>query len=324
MTLSGARKRCPSCQKPMQHWGIHPSGTVRWRCKICGKNGVRTRNDHRDKQRRSLFVSWITSKKTLKELALHSRVTVQTLSTWFRPYWEHPPRPQITGTTQHLVLDATSVAPRECMVLIAGDATAGKPVSWMPVHRENLEVWSRFLRQLSLAYTEPSVVICDGQRGLLRAIREVWPRVKIQRCLIHVIRQASVWLTQHPKSRAGEQLLALVNQLSSIRTKRQKRRWIRAFFAWTRKHESFLKERTYGPNNRWWYTHRKLRGTQSLIQNAIPDLFHFVRDPSIPRTSNHVEGGINARLKELLRCHRGMNLTKKLALVSWYLALRQG
>ena len=271
-----------------------------------------------------MFVSWITSKKTLKEIATNARVTIQTLSAWFQPYWDHPPAPQISGTTQHLVLDATSVAPRECMVLIAGNATSRKPVSWMTVQRENLDVWLRFLRRLALAYVEPSVVICDGQRGLLRAIREIWPRVKIQRCLIHVIRQASLWLTQNPKTRAGAELLTLVRKLSAIRTKRQKRRWIRAFFSWTRKHESFLKQRSYGPNKRWWYTHRKLRGTKSLIQNAIPDLFHFVSDPSIPRTSNHVEGGINARLKELLRSHRGMNLTKKLALVSWYLALRQG
>lgn len=324
MTLSGARKRCPSCQKRMQHWGKHPSGSIRWRCKACGKNAVRSRKDHREKKRRFLFVTWLTSKKTLDEVASLSGVTVKTICKWFEPLWSDPPKPRITRTTRHLVLDATSVAPRECMLLIAGDSQTRRPVSWLPVQRESLDVWQRFLYRLMLDGIEPSVVICDGQRGLLRAIREVWPTTKIQRCLIHVIRQSSLWLTQNPKSRAGRNLLRLVGQLSGIRTRRQKRRWIHAFFSWSRKHECFLKERTYGPSGRWWYTHRKLRGTKSLIQNALPDLFRYVSDPSVPRTSNHVEGGLNARLKELFRSHRGLSIARKLALASWYLALRQG
>ncbi len=291
---------------------------------MCGKNAVRTRNDHREKKRRSLFVMWLTSKKTLVEIALSSRVSVQTVLTWFSPFWDNPPKPCISGTTKHLVLDATSVAPRECMLLIAGDASIHRPVSWTTVQRECLDVWQRFLYHLALSGVEPSVVICDGQRGLIRAIHEVWPRAKIQRCLIHVIRQSSLWLTQNPKSRAGMRLLKLVGRLSAIRTKRQKRRWIRSFFSWSRKFGRFLKERTYGPSGKWWYTHRKLRGTKALIQNALPDLFRYVSDHSIPRTSNHVEGGLNARLKELFRCHRGLSVSKKLALASWYLALRQG
>lgn len=323
MTLSGPRKRCPNCKKQMLHWGKHPSGTPRWRCKSCKRNAVWIRNDNRLRKRLSLFVHWLTSKKTLTEVATSSRVSVQTLITWFTPFWQSPPRPHISVTTKHLVLDATSVTKQVCMLLIAGDAQTRRPVSWIAVKREGLEVWSLFLHQLALEGVWPAVVICDGQRGLLRAIRETWPDAKIQRCLIHVIRQASLWLTQNPKSRAGIHLLKLVGKLSAIRTKRQKRRWVRAFFAWSHKYEKFLKERTYGPSGRWWYTHRKLRGTKTLITNALPDLFRYVSDPLIPRTSNHVEGGLNARLKELFRCHRGLNLIRKLALASWYLALRQ-
>lgn len=196
------------------------------------------------------------------------------------------------------------------------------PVSWAHTARECYPSWTSFL--LSLRETqEPSYVVCDGQRGLLKAIREIWPATKVQRCLIHIIRQASAWLTKNPKSKAGRELLALVKRLSMIRSKRQKRRWIRAFRYWNRRHARFLRERTHSVSGRWWYTHRVLRGTRSLLRNAIPDLFRFVTDPSVPRTSNHVEGGLNARLKELFRSHRGISLTKKLALASWYLALRQ-
>jgi len=323
MTLSGARKRCPTCKKQMQRWGTHPSGTKRWRCPECKTNLVRTRKDNRARTRLSLFVRWLTSKDSLYDLAKKQCVSLRTILRWFDPLWQEVPKPKPT-LTRVLVLDATSVVPRQCMLLIAGDNDRRQPVSWMPTVRECHESWFKFLMGLMWADVEPSVVVCDGQRGLLKAIHDVWPKAKIQRCLVHVIRQASHWLTQHPKTRAAQELLVLVRQLSAIRTKRQKRRWIHSFRYWDRKHERFLKERTSASSGRWWYTHRILRGTRSLLRNAIPDLFRFVNDPSIPRTSNHVEGGLNARLKELFRCHRGFNPTKKLALASWYLALRQG
>lgn len=308
----------------MQKWGKTAAGSVRWYCKNCKISGTRKRKDNLVKTRLSSFTTWLLGKETLSNIAQDHGVSPRTLLRWFEPLWQRMPTPKPSSITRVLVLDATSIVARQLMLLIAGDNDSRKPVSWMPVTRESYESWVSFLRGLMLASVEPDVIVCDGQRGLLRAINEIWPNARVQRCLIHVIRQASNWLTQNPKTRAGFELLVLVRKLSSIRTKRQKRRWINAFGQWNRKHDKFLKERTVTPSGRWWYTHRKLRGTRTLLRNAIPDLFRFVTDPTIPRTSNHVEGGLNARIKELFRCHRGFGPTKKLALASWYLALRQG
>lgn len=308
----------------MNKWGRTAAGSPRWFCPSCRVSGTRKRKDNRDRSRLSLFMHWLTSKASLSEIAEKQRMTIRTLHRWFESLWLDPPLPRIPSSVRVLVLDATSVVPRQCMLLIAGDGDCHRPVSWMPAVRECYASWTKFLYGLMQSGLGPSVVVCDGQRGMLKAIREIWPKAHIQRCLVHVVRQACAWLTKNPRTRAGRELLMLVRQLPMIRTKRQKRRWIKAFHYWNRKHVTFLKGRTYGPNGRWWYTHRKLRGTRSLIANAIPDLFRFITDPTVPRTSNHVEGGLNARLKELFRCHRGISLTKKLALASWYLTLRQG
>lgn len=189
-----------------------------------------------------------------------------------------------------------------------------------------MEAWHGLCTSLARDALAPMVVIGDGQKGLLTAIRTVWPSVLVQRCLIHVDRQARVWLTRNPKTQAGRDLLDILNGLLRIRTRRQKRRWIRSFRRWCRIHGTFLKERTPHPilPHRWWYTHRKLRAVRSLLRNAIPDLFVFVSHPEVPRTSNHVEGGINSRIKELYRSHRGLSLEKKTTLTAWYLAKRQG
>lgn len=308
----------------MQRWGHHPSGKQRWHCTTCQVSTVRKRKDNRHKKRLSLFVSWLTSKKSLVELGRQVGVSVTSLQEWFTPFWNQPPQPDIQTGVRVLVLDGTSVMKRVCMLLIGADADNGRPVSWMDAERECYDSWVVFLRDLSWRSVTPEVVVCDAQRGLLKAIREVWPSVKIQRCLIHVVRQACMWLTRNPKTKAGCDLLLLVKELPRIQTKRQKRRWVRRFRRWHRRHEEFLKERSYAPSGHWWYTHRRLRGTRSLLKNALPDLFRFVTDPSIPKTSNHVEGGLNSRLKELFRCHRGFSLQRKLILAAWYLALRQG
>ena len=139
--------------------------------------------------------------------------------------------------------------------------------------------------------------------------------------------QALTKLTRNPKTLAGQDLRKLGKQLPTIRTRRQKRRWIRLWKHWHSKYHYFLAERSYGDiknkKRGWWYTHKKLRAVRSLIQNSLPHLFTFIGHPEIPRTSNYVEGGINSRIKELLHRHRGLNLAQKQTLVSWFLALKQ-
>jgi len=308
----------------MQRWGFTRDEKQRWRCVECEQSTTRNRNDNRDKKRLLLFMDWITSKASIADIAKREGVTMETLKIWFEPFWKMPPRPlALSYIPRILVVDGTVLRRGRVTLLVAVDGDTGVPVFWWPVIRENAEEWERFLDMLH-SHGEPHVIICDAQKSLLKAIGIVYPGVLVQRCMTHVIRQARAWLTQHPKTRAGRDLLRLVSELNAIHTQRQKRRWIRRFWSWTKQYSKFLKERTTAVSGRWWYTHRKLRGVRSLLANAIPDLFRFVRDPSIPRTSNAVEGGVNARLKELIRCHRGISLQKKLSLCGWYLAKRQG
>lgn len=308
----------------MQKWGLTKAGKQRWYCSDCELSAVRKRSDQRARMRWSLFVSWLIGKKSLEDISSEQRLSIRSLSRWFAPFWRTAPTPTLPSCVRILVLDATSIVPRQRMVFIGTDAETGRPVSWADWSHESHEVWSLFLAHLDRAGIKPQVVVCDAQRGLLKAIREVWPDAIVQRCLIHVVRQAMIWLTKNPKTIPGVELRALVGTLPAVRSREEAERWVRSFNSWSDKSREFLRERSEGPDGTRWYTHRKLRGVRSLIANAIPDLFHFTNDVSIPRTSNHVEGGINARLKELLRCHRGIQTNKKLVLVAWYLAIRQG
>lgn len=309
----------------MQRWGTTTTGRQRFRCGQCGASRVRQRTDNQTRQRRRLLIAWLTGSRHLPDISRTRSVTRQTVTTWLRSLWHELPVPRIVAAGANIVvLDATAVVKRQCAALIALDPATRRPLIWEFAARESYASWKLLLVRLKQAGCTPALVVCDGQRGLLKAIREVWPQAKVQRCLIHVVRQSKAWLTQRPKTRTGQELLALVRALPDVRTRRQKRRWIRAYRRWCRRHEQFLTERSYRPDGkRWWYTHRKLRAVRSLLTNSLSELFTYVRYPYVPRTSNHVEGGINSRLKDLYRIHRGLSAWKKIVLTAWYLFERQ-
>lgn len=305
----------------MQRWGVTSKGSARFRCRVCKTSSVQHRDDSRQRVYQKLFVRWLTTSTHLNEIAHHNRITCQTLLNRFEHFWSHLPCPHVSKDSPDiLVVDGITVVKHALVSLIAVNPHTHKPTSWLFAPRESYQYWIGLFSSLRMS---PRYVVCDGQRGLLKALYAVWPEIRIQRCVIHVMRQARAWLTLHPQTRAGRELLILVRTLSSIHTRRQKRRWIRSYRQWVRRHDCFLKERSWH-GRRWWYTHRKIRAVRSLLTNSLPHLFTYVGHDRVPRTSNHVEGGINSRIKDLLRIHRGLTPHHQQIMVAWYLATRQG
>ena len=309
----------------MQRWGLTAAGVVRFRCRSCGASATRKRPDRTDQAQQALWVSWLLGGVSQARIATEQGLHPRTLRRHVARCWDHPVNPRAAPLPiQGLVLDATSIQPRQKVVLVAQDVRRFT-VSWAFAERECHASWKALLTTLEKQGITPRFVVCDAHAGLLKALREVWPQTFIQRCLIHVVRQARLWLTQHPKTPAGRRLRILVNALTHVRTEAQKARWLRVYQHWLRHYDAFLKQRTLNPQGprRWWYTHRRLRAVRSLLTNSLPDLFHFVRQPEIPRTTNHVEGGINSRIKDLFRRHRGLSLHRKTTLTALYLSSRQ-
>lgn len=306
----------------MQKRGLTAAGKQRWLCVICNRSGIRKREDNRIRSRLFLFSKWIVGSAHLADAAKSCRVSVRTMSRRFEPFRNAYSKPS-KDSADILVLDATSIKKRELVMLVAGDGRIGGAVSWAPAIRECFDSWADFLMRLKKDGVSPRAVVCDGQKGLLKAVCLVWPGVIVQRCIIHVKRLAFAWLTQNPKTEAGRELRRIVAAISEAENEEGVNAWLASFASWRVRHENFLKERTAGQGRHWWYTHRKLRAVRSLLANAAPDLFRNISDPKIPRTTNFVEGGINNRLKDLFRTHRGISFEKKLVLASRYLKSRQ-
>ncbi len=286
---------------------------------------MRKRPDTQERHHRTLLTQWLTGNCSLSEIAHDQRISRRTLNRWFAPLWEIARQPPAIKPASQAVyiLDGVYLSGRENAALICRTMTA--QMSWLFAVRESLASWLLFLERLP----EPDAAVIDGQKGLQAAIQCLWPQAKIQRCIVHIERLARIKLTRQPKTSAGKELLALVRRLFGVRTKQQRGRWLCIYRRWERRHTDFLKERSYGEpqigkKRSWWYTHRNIRAARSLIRNALPHLFTFVDHPHVPRTTNHVEGGVNSRLKELVHRHRGLPQDRKQVLVAEHLGRKIG
>jgi len=171
---------------------------------------------------------------------------------------------------------------------------------------------------------------------MLKAIKEVYPRVIIQRCQFHVLQRNKVLLTQNPETRPTIELNEIVKKIPKIQTREQLKLWLEDYLNWRSQYDEYLKEKTYYEfdtefiyknftkgKRKWFYTHKRLRGAVYQIKKALPNLFCYLDNKNIPNTTNHVEGGINSQLKLLLRLHRGLPIEKRKYLVSNFLSQKQ-
>lgn len=307
---------CKQCGCRLHANGTQANGKKRWRCRACGTARLRSRPDVVARNRRRGFVSYLLGFQARKRTTLIR-------SDPYEDCWQVSPEPLITGEVyDYIVIDGTSVGNR----VIAVARSSSHCLVWQYGARENSELWLQALRRLP----PPRAVVCDGQKGILKALAILWPNTVIQRCHVHVRRNLRTKLTLHPQSEAGKDLQWLMYMLQQVASETDMAVFVAVFDCLYAAHRAFLCERTMNPDptsrRHWWYTHRGVRSAYRQIDALIQtgELFAYVLHPALhlPNQTNKVEGGINAPIQELLYRHRGMTQAHQERLVDWYLDSR--
>jgi transposase-like protein len=162
-------------------------------------------------------------------------------------------------------------------------------------------------------------ITSDGHPAILKAVRVVYPEVIHQRCLVHIQREANIWLRKKPVNQASIDLKAVVKSISLIQTQNDKTAWLKLFNDWFDRYEPYIKEKAFSETSgRWWYRHKDLRRAAIMIKKAIPNMFYYITYPSIQRSSNSIESFFG-HLKDNLSIHRGLTKTNRKAFIHWYL-----
>ena len=309
----------------MQCWGKHRNGTQRYRCSICQTSGTRTRPDLVQKSHQKQYEAWLLGKLTLSECARKYHVTRRTLNNWFAPFRKQEIVPQIVGERNDIFIVDGYYVEFGATVLIIQSST-NRVVQWLFTYAENFLTWLELCEKI---ISFPFAVVCDGQKGMIKAMTLRWPGVIIQRCQFHVIHQVNILLTKHPETIAAQTFKAVVRDIIHVKTQHDLRIWLATYKNWYKTYASFLTERTFQESHtptgrqKWHYTHGRLHAANSHLKHALPNLFWYIRFPEIPNTSNRIEGGINAQIQRHVDWHRGTTLFQRRQIIAAFLRQKQ-
>ena len=281
--------------------GKTSTGRQRWRCKPCQTttlNEIDSTAKYLDE-----FVAWLLGRRRQVDVPGGGR----SFRRRCEPLWQLWPLSPI--------VDGIHLGPG-AVVLIA--QTPDHVLGWYAARSENSRAWGALMSRIA----PPALVLTDGGSGFARACTKVWPATRVQRCTFHAycrIRQAT---TTRPKLEASRSLYALGRQLTHVHDIEGAQEWIGAYQGWCARWKGFLEEKTRRPEGGWEYTHERLvRARNSLNKLIRQGLLFTYLDPTwdhpMPATTNQIES-TNARLRQMLRDHRGMRLTRRMKAVFWW------
>jgi transposase-like protein len=173
--------------------------------------------------------------------------------------------------------------------------------------------WFEELKRQGL---NPSFITSDGELSVMRAINKVWPFAKIQRCLYHIQREGMRWLRTYPKTQAGKALRDILSNLTWIHSIKERDVFIATYNQWLVQYKNFVKSL---PSNTVAF--KDLKKATNLIKNALPNMFHYLNDQNIHKTTNALES-FHSRLKSDYHQHRGLTKQHRIQYIHWYCYLK--
>ena len=192
------------------------------------------------------------------------------------------------------------------------NARGHKVIAQIYVARESFKdvhPWFLHLKENGL---NPTYATMDGERSIIRALKLTWPGIKLQRCLYHIEHEGMRWLRTYPITEAGKDLRSILRSLSSIKTIKERNYFIRSYRNWLLKYKNFVMSLP-----RATVAFKDLQRTISLVNNALPDMFRYLTDKYIHKTTNALEG-FHSRLKTDYQRHRGLTRKHRINYIHWY------
>lgn len=314
------KKHCPFCnQSNVKRNGHYANGRQRWFCFQCNKSYHWKLPINKIKKELSWFKKWIVEGYSIRQLqssCVHrarklryiiDRALSYTPKHTQRSYAKH----------KHLIFDGTFLFKRKCIVALM-DANSNAVLNGKYGISESLQkdLFS-FFYPLKLNNLNPLSITVDGNPHVIRFLVQLWPEVIIQRCIVHIQRQGLMWCRQNPKRLDAKKLRELFLQLTKITTHEERDDFLSKFYQWEKRYGS----RLLNLPERGWVLSDLIRA-RSMILKALPNMFHFIDNPSIPKSTNLIEGYF-ARLKDHYRHHRGLAQHKRKAYFDWYFILKK-
>ena len=305
---------CPVCGSVCIKYGKNTAGTPRWYCKRC-KAAFSPKIDNSAKQLK-VFLGWLFSKERQKDMPGEGR-TFRRKTAKFWSVWPLPPI--VEAKREVLFVDGIYLSRHAC-ILICCDRH--HVLGWYLCRYEHSGAWIALMSRIA----EPELVVSDGGAGFAKALKKIWPHAKHQRCVFHAFCQIKRYTTTQPKTAAGIELYELSKDLLHIDSKDGVDKWVDRFVDWMGKYSLFLSQMTYDELGNSRPKHERLIKAKNSISRLLKDdtMFTYLDETlastidNVPSTTNQIEGGINSRLRAMLREHRGLSIERRIKAVFWW------
>lgn len=305
---------CSVCGSHCIKYGKNKSGSQRWLCKNC-KTIITPKIDNSAKQL-TVFLNWLFGKASQKEMPGEGR-TFRRKTTQFWKIWPLPPI--IEEKRAVVYVDGIYLSRKACILICCDEKNV---LGWYLCRYEHSNAWISLMKRIA----EPELVVSDGGKGFAKALKKVWPNARHQRCVFHAFSQVRRYTTTRPKTLAGIELYALAKDLMHLGSYDEADEWTEKFLQWMVRYNQFLSQRSYDEFGNKRYTHERLIKAQNSLKRLINEgtLFTYLDEElryeieNIPSTNNRIEGGINSRLRAMLREHRGLSIERRIKAVFWW------
>ena len=252
---------------------------------------------------------------TIKELARQNYCSPSTVRRSILYWLQRPPKETFSlGRVKHMIVDGTLLR-RNKGIYAAMNAHTHCIISGGYNIREGATDLIMFYKNLAANGLSPESVTVDGNPQQIKYLYAQWPMITIQRCVVHVQRQGLSWCRRTPKRTDAKHLRRLFLMLTDVQTESQVNKFLHQVDVW---------ERRFGPSLSSSLNRGKVFGdvlrARSMLLKALPNLFPYVSNKDIIRSTNALEGYFS-RLKEHYRRHRGLAPRHRNAYFQWYFFL---
>jgi hypothetical protein len=225
------------------------------------------------------FTQWIVEGYNMRQLSIQSGHSISTIRRMIQ-YWLLRP-PCDTGNLsayRYLIFDGT-ILKRPRGIFAVMDAESCSVLYGEPDVSEGPTDLRRFCVSLAQRELSPTSATVDGNKHLIKILRTLWPKIIIQRCLVHIQRPAKggMWCRINPKRTDAKHLRALFLQVMSIHTKADRDRFpaIGGVKKWEQKYGRRIAS---FPETGGVFS--DLKRARSMLLSALPDMFHYLDDPN--------------------------------------------
>lgn len=313
------KKSCWGCKSiDVIRWGKQ-NNKQRFKCKSCGLLFTYSNPGVKKSNQFIWFKKWVVHRQTLSYLSNESGYSVRTLKTFFHQYLKVAPELKFYPIEKlNLLVDGTYFSNDICLMVYRDNQ-----IKFTQLYRltdgEHFSEIKEDLENLLKLGVQIESITCDGHKSILKAIKSICSDVVLQRCVVHIKRECRMWLTTRPKSIEGLSLLKIINQLHKVKTHHQSQVWIKEIYDWHALHKNYIQQKSFSPETkRYWFTHKSVRRAFIHLKNALPNMFEYLFNERVPKSTNGLESFFG-HLKSHLLLHRGLTKEHRKNFIKWYL-----